>query len=180
MTSPLLPWFAIRTRSNFERATSLSLKEKGYETFLPVYRCRRKWTDRTKEIEVPLFSGYTFCRFDAGRRLPILQTPGVVSILGSRITGPIPVEESEVAAISRMIQSGVPVGPWPFLREGQYVTVERGPLAGVEGFIVQVKAHFRLIVSVSLLQRAVYAELDRDWVRPSTPLAGSQVAAVRI
>lgn len=132
----------------------------------------------------PSFSGYTFCRFDVSRRLPILQTPGVFSILGSSTTGPIPVEESEVATVRTMLEAGVPVGPWPFLCEGQYVTVERGPLAGLEGFVVQFKGNFRLIASVSLLQRAVYAELDRSWVRPATicpvsPGLGPQFAAVK-
>jgi len=176
MTSSRFPWYVVRTRSNFERAASLSLQEKGYETFLPVYRSRRKWADRTKEIEVPLFAGYTFCRFDASRRLPILQTPGVTSILGHSTTGPIPVEESEVAAINTMLRTELPVGPWPFLREGQYVRVERGPLTGLEGFVIQVKAHFRLVVSVSLLQRAVYAELDREWIRPASLTAGPDQA----
>jgi transcription antitermination factor NusG len=118
------------------------------------------------------FPGVHFCRFDVSRRLPVLQTPGVFSILGSSATGPIAVDESEIATISAMLKSGALVGPWPFLREGEYVMVERGPLAGVEGFIIQTKANFRLVVSVSLLQRSVYAELDRDWVRPATRPAG--------
>lgn len=160
------PWYVVRVRSNFERIAVSSLNEKGYETFLPLYRARRRWSDRTKEIDVPLFSGYSFCRFDASRRLPILQTPGVVAIVSSAATGPIPVEDSEIEAVRTMVATGLPVGPWPFLSEGDFVTVERGPLTGVEGCIVQVKAHYRLVVSISLLQRSVYAEIDRDWVVP--------------
>src|ERR1700677_4474973 len=102
------PWYVVRTRSNFERSVSLSLQEKGKETFLPVYRSRRRWSDRTKEIELPLFAGYVFSRFDPYSRLPILQTPGVVSIVGSS-TGPIPVEESEIEAVRALLQAGLPV-----------------------------------------------------------------------
>jgi len=162
---PSLAWYALQVRSNCEWTVNSLLTGKDYETFLPTYRTRRRWSDRTKEIEAPLFRGYTFCRFDALRRLPILTTPGVVSIIGSA-TGPIQVDDREIASVRGMVASGAVVGPWPFLREGQFVAVERGPLAGVEGIIVSLKGHYRLVVSVTLLQRSVAVEIDRDWVRP--------------
>ncbi len=70
-------------------------------------------------------------------------------------------------AVRRMLEAGILIGPHPFLAEGDHVTVERGPLSGVEGLIVQVKAGFRLVVSIHLLQRSVFAEIDRDWVVPN-------------
>jgi transcription antitermination factor NusG len=160
------PWFVVAVRVNFERAVSLSFQEKGYDVFLPLYRTRRKWSDRSKQIDVPLFTGYTFCRFDPARRLPILQTPGVITIVGSKTTGPIPVNDGEIEAVQALVNSNLPVGPWPFLREGSMVRVEDGPLSGLEGIVITMKANWRLIVSVSLLQRSVYAEIDRDWVVP--------------
>jgi transcription antitermination factor NusG len=167
MARPTLAWYALRVRSNFEWAVNAVLTGKEYEAFLPTYRTRRRWSDRMKEVEAPLFRGYTFCRFDATRRLPILTTPGVVSIIGSA-AGPIQVDEREIASVRGMVASGVVVGPWPFLREGQFVTVEHGPLAGVEGIIVSFKSQYRLVVTVSLLQRSVAVEIDRDWVRPTS------------
>jgi transcription antitermination factor NusG len=160
------PWYVVRVRSNFERVASLSFQEKGYETFLPLYHSRRKWSDRIKEVDLPLFPGYVFSRFNPNLRLPILQTPGVVSIIGSSATGPISVDEVEIDAVRTFLASKLPVGPWPFLRAGQPVTIAKGPLAGVSGFVVEVKTGFRLVVSISLLQRSVYAEIDRDWVTP--------------
>ena len=167
MARPTLGWYALRVRSNFEWAVNAALAGKDYEAFLPTYRTRRRWSDRTKEIDAPLFRGYTFCRFDPARRLPILTTPGVVSIIGSS-AGPIQVDEREIASVRGMVASGVVVGPWPFLREGQFVAVEHGPLAGVEGIIVSFKNQYRLVVSVTLLQRSVAVEIDRDWVRPTS------------
>jgi transcription antitermination factor NusG len=167
ITHPSLGWYALRVRSNFEWAVNTALASKDYEAFLPTYRTRRRWSDRTKEIDAPLFRGYTFCRFDPLQRLPILTTPGVVSIIGSS-AGPIQVDEHEIASVRGMVASGVVVGPWPFLREGQFVAVEHGPLAGVEGIIVNFKNQYRLVVSVSLLQRSVAVEIDRDWVRPTS------------
>jgi transcription antitermination factor NusG len=163
--NPHLAWYAVRVRSNAEKLVHAALVGKQYESFLPTYRTRRRWSDRIKELDAPLFPGYAFCRFDATKRLPILTTPGVVSIISSS-RGPIEVDPRELASVRSMVLSGVLLGPWPFLREGQFVSVERGPLAGVEGFVVSVKNQYRLVVSVSLLQRSVAVEIDRDWVKP--------------
>jgi transcription antitermination factor NusG len=154
---------------NCERSATHHLLAKGYETLLPLYHVRRKWSDRNKEIEVPLFSGYTFCRFDPRDRLPILQVPGVVSVLGFPGTGPVPADEAEIDAVRTLLRSNLPVGPWPFLREGKFVTVERGPLTGVDGIVIEANSKCRLVVSVSLLQRSIYVEIDRDWVAPCEP-----------
>src|SRR4051794_7362167 len=124
-----LPWFVIQSKTNFERAVSQTLEARGYTTFLPLCRVRRTWADRVKEIEEPLFTGYTFCRLDTRHRLPVLTTPGVISIVGNG-NGPTPVEESEILALQTTLNSGLAVSPWPFLREGQPVFVRRGPLEG--------------------------------------------------
>ena len=84
-----LLWYAIRVRSKFERVASLALAGKGYEEFLPLYSSGRAWSDRAKRLDLPLFPGYLFCRFDVqDRLLPILTTPGVVSIVSA---GKIPI-----------------------------------------------------------------------------------------
>ena len=75
-------WYAVRTAAGREKAVSGQLANKGYEQFLPMYRTRRQWSDRVKELELPLFPGYLFCRFDVNSRLPILVTPGVKLIVG--------------------------------------------------------------------------------------------------
>jgi transcription antitermination factor NusG len=165
VTIPDFRWYVVRLRSNFEQTACQILIEKGYSTFLPLYRSRRKWSDRTKEIDIPLFPGYLFCKFDPPHKLPIVMTAGVVSILESS-EGPIPVDESEIASVRALLKSGLPFGPWPFLREGQPVLVERGPLMGVEGRIISLKNKYQLVVSVSLLQRSVSVEIDRECVRP--------------
>jgi len=53
---------------------------RGYESFLPLYKCRRRWSDRSKEIELPLFPGYVFCQFNSLDRFPILSIPGCRSL----------------------------------------------------------------------------------------------------
>jgi transcription antitermination factor NusG len=161
-----LSWYAIRIRSGLSSVASATLRGKGYEEFLPLYRSRRRWSDRIKELELPLFPGYLFCRFDVSDRLmPILTTPGVIGIVGAGKT-PIPVGEEEIEAIRAILRSGLAARPWPFLGIGAKVYVERGPLAGVEGIITNADKAYRLVVSVNLLQRSIAVEIDRDWARP--------------
>ncbi len=165
-----LPWFAVRVRSNYERITGAHLRQRGYEDFAPSYKVESRWTDRTKQIDRFLFPGYIFCRFDPNDRLPILTAPGVVDLVGF---GKIPehVPEAEIERVRRMVESGLLVTPYPYLQVGQAVLIERGPLSGVEGILVDVKGKVRLVVSVNLLQRSVSAEVDRNSIRPIQTLS---------
>jgi transcription antitermination factor NusG len=171
-------WYAIRVRSRFEQSVSTALSGKGYNEYLPVYRSKREWSDRSKNLELPLFPGYLFCRFDVQARLPILITPGVISIVGvGRI--PVAISDEEIDAIQVMIRSGLHVQPWPQLVVGSRVVIEEGPLKGLEGVAMDVKKKYRLFVSVPLLQRSVSVEIDREWVRPvSTFIAPHIVSSV--
>ena len=158
-------WYGVRVRARFEQTASAAFRGRGYEEYVPVVRSRRRWSDRIKELQTPLFPGYVFCRFDPGWKVPILECPGVLNIIGfANHAAPIP--DEEIQAVRAMVRSGLPVQPYPFLKAGQKVHVERGPLAGVEGLIVEVKKEFRLVVSITLLQRSISAEIDREWVRP--------------
>jgi len=163
--APKLPWFAIQVRSRYENLVAAFLGGKGYEWFLPRYWCRRQWTDRIKKVELPLFPGYLFCRFNPQDRLPILQIPGLISIVGIG-KNPVPVEEVEIDAVRMLVSAGLSHQPWPYVRVGQRVRIEQGALCGLEGILQSFKGHHRIVVSVSLLQRSVAAEIDAAWIVP--------------
>jgi transcription antitermination factor NusG len=177
-----LPWFALQVRSSKESWTAAHLIGQGYECLLPKYKAQRQWSDRKKEVERALFPGYLFCRFDPYARLPILKTPGVVQIVGFNRT-PKPVEEVEIQAIQRTIESKLPVQPWPYLEIGDRVEIRAGALRGLQGILVSVKGNHRLVLSVSLLQRSVAVELDTDSVQPchrkSSPARELESAALQ-
>jgi transcription antitermination factor NusG len=158
-----LPWFALQVRSRYEQGVADHLDGKGYELFLPLYKCRKRWSDRVKEVEAPLFPGYLFCRLNPQDRLPILKTPGVIQVVGSNRT-PTAVDEHEIQAIQAMVASGIPNQPWPFLATGDRVRIDSGPLSGLEGILVEFKGNHRLVLSVSLLQRSVAVEIDSAFV----------------
>jgi len=169
----VFPWFALEIRARHEKFVAAALFGKGFEVFLPLYLCKRRWSDRIKEIELPLLPGYLFCRFDPQNRLPILVTPGVRQVVGTAKT-PVPVDESEIAALQSIVVSRLQARPWPFLQVGQRVRIEQGPLSGVEGILLDSQKRERLVVSVTLLQRSVAVEIDGDWAVPAgTALRGS-------
>lgn len=157
-------WFAVRVKSRCERTVAAMVAGKGFEEFLPFYQCRRRWSDRVKLVEFPLFPGYIFCRLNPQHRLPILTVPGVLNFVGVGKV-PVPIDEAEIAAIQNAVKSGLPVEPWPFLEVGQRVRLEDGPLAGVEGIIAGHSKHDRIVVSISLLRRSVAVTIESRWVR---------------
>jgi transcription antitermination factor NusG len=138
---------------------------KGIEEFLPLYQRRSRWSDRVKSLELPLFPGYVFCRLNLEHRFPLLTIPGVVNIVGAGKV-PVPLDEAEITALQAAAQSGLASEPWPFLVVGQQVLIERGPLAGLKGLLVDVRKRYRVVLSVTLLNRSVAIEIDRDWATP--------------
>ncbi len=168
------PWFALHVRARRELAVAEHLRGQGYEWFLPLYKCKKRWSDRIKEVESPLFPGYLFCRFDPQWRLPILKTPGVIQIVGNH-REPAPVDEHEITAIQTLIATAVRNQPWPFLEVGDKVRIESGPLSGLEGLLVEFRGSHRLVLSVTLLQRSVAVELDSSVV---TSLRSSKATLV--
>ena len=161
----LRQWFALRVKSRYEKLAATMAHNKGFEEFLPLYKCRRRWSDRFKSVDLPLFPGYLFCRMNPEYRLPILTIPGVLHLVGlGRM--PVPIDDAEVAAIQTAVRSGLGVEPWPFLDVGQRVRLEDGPLAGLEGILVERRKQHRIVVSVTLLKRSVGVEIEADWVRP--------------
>src|ERR1700723_3177405 len=91
-------WFALAVKYQHERRVESVLCAAGMDTFLPLYRLRRQWSDRAKDLEAPLFPGYVFGRFPLHERARIVNTPGVSRIVG--FAGlPAPVAEQEIEGV---------------------------------------------------------------------------------
>ena len=163
-TPEVQPWFGLQVRSRSEQLAAVALEGKGYSPFLPVYKVARRWSDRVKQVEAPLFPGYVFCRFDPQHRLPILTTPGVLSVVGIGKV-PAPIEDEEINAIQAVIRAGLPAQPWPFTRVGDEVEIVDGPLRGRHGIVVKCGNGQRLILTVTMLQRSVSVEIDPMWAQ---------------
>ncbi len=125
----------------------------------------RKWSDRRKLVNFPLFPGYCFARIALQYRLRILTTPGVVEILGNA-DGPLPVPDDEIAGVQRLVSSTLPHDPHPNLETGTPVKVIEGPLTGLRGAMVRKGARARFIISVNLIGQGVSVELDAKDLLP--------------
>jgi transcription antitermination factor NusG len=160
-----LEWFAVRVRTRAECTVSEFLTGRGIETLCPTYPDRRRYSDRIKTVEAALFPGYLFCNIDRIDRLPVLKAPGVDYIVGFG-REPYPVDLAEIQAVQAVMRSGLLARPHPFLKVGQRVRVESGPLINLEGILLATKGENRLVLSISMLQRSISAELDSAIVRP--------------
>jgi len=163
----IVAWYALRTKSRHEHIAARYLKALGYEEFLPTYASRRQWHDRVKVVELPLFSGYLFCRIDARALNPVLSAPGVVGVVrfGS---APMPVPAEEIEAVRKVLQSGLMASPCPWLKEGMRVKIRSGPLKGIQGRLEKIRSNYRLVLSVDMLQRSIMAEVDPEIVEELT------------
>jgi transcription antitermination factor NusG len=160
--SPLpnpVSWFALHVRGRQEFNISENLGSNGYEWFLPLYKSSKRWSDRIKQVDSPLFPGYVFCRFNPMDRMPILKIPGVIQIVGFN-RQLVAVDEEEIRAIQALVASGIPNHPCPYLEVGDKVRIESGPLRGLEGLLVEFQGNHQLVLSVTLLQRSVAVKID--------------------
>jgi transcription antitermination factor NusG len=160
-------WFALRVRPKHEKTVATHLSRLGLDEYVPLQKVRRQWSDRLKELDAPLFPGYLFCRFAYSDRMRVLS---VASVVGA-------VDDSEIEAVRSLVRSGKPLAHLPFLRIGQHVLIEHGPLAGIRGVVLRDESAWRVVVSVEALDRSIAVEVDREVLQsssktwPSTSLA---------
>jgi transcription antitermination factor NusG len=158
------PHYALQVRYRYEKQVEQSLRLRGFCPFLPLYKSRRRWSDRITEIDTPLFPGYVFCSLDLGNRMPVLSTPGVVGIVAAG-RQPLAVDPHEIEAVRAMIVRGIDVQPCS-ATPGQKVRIGTGPLKGIEGFLLQVRGKNRLVVRISILNRSISAIIDGSEALP--------------
>lgn len=161
---PEAPWFAVWTRSRAEKAVADQLARKQIEVFLPTVQRWSRWKDRKKRIDWPLFPGYCFARFDVTGILDVLKSTGVATVV-SFDGKPAPIPHQEVAAIQRLIETELQFDPCPLLHEGDLVEVLRGPLKGVVGRLVHKGPKTQLVLSITMINRAVAVVFDAADVR---------------
>jgi transcription elongation factor/antiterminator RfaH len=158
-------WYALYTRPRHERQVHDELLGHRIETFLPLYKVRRRWSDRYKTVEEPLFKNYLFVNLSMERYYDTLRPYGAVSFVTCD-GRPAEIPAHEVEAIRVLVESELPFNPHPYLKAGRKVRVTTGPLEGCEGVLLRKKGLARLVLSVHLLQQSVIAEVDAASVEP--------------
>jgi transcription antitermination factor NusG len=163
-----LRWYAVRTRSRHEKIATQQLQTRGIETFLPVVTQTHRWSDRKKQVEVPLFSGYTFVRVaytSNEQRIQVLQTHGVAGFVGTQRSGD-PIPDSQIEDIRTLLANKVSVKAHSFLKIGQRVRVRGGALDGVEGILVSHSGDRSLVISLESIERSLSIRVEGYDVEP--------------
>ena len=158
-------WVAVYTVARHEKAVARQLEERRIETFLPLYRSLHRWKDRRKEVELALFPSYVFVKIQTGKKVPVLQVPGVVSIVS--FNGELAaLPEPEINALRNGLENQLCAEPCPYLKLGKRVRVVHGPMAGAEGILSRKKDKYRFVISVDVLMRSVAVEVDASDLEP--------------
>jgi transcription termination/antitermination protein NusG len=160
-------WYALYTRSRFEKKMLSELTDRGVEVFLPMREILSRWKDRKKKIWIPLFPGYIFVNHvdTPENRFRILNIPGAVRfVIQEGHAAPVP--EEQIESVRRFLESSISVDSYPYLQVGTRVEVIAGPLKGIQGLLVEKRGRFRFVIQVDLIRQAVSVEIDASDVRP--------------
>jgi transcription antitermination factor NusG len=149
-------WYAIQTRSRHEKKVADEIQHKGIRSFLPLVTRLHRWSDRQKEVQLPLFPGYVFVHTAPSdkARISVLQTPGVARFVGGQGHG-TPIPDKQIEDIRVILDQNVPFELYPFLEINQRVRIRGGALDGVEGTLVAKNTDHSLVVSIGLIQRSI-------------------------
>lgn len=170
-----LHWYALLTRSNFEKTVYTSITNKNYETFLPQTKRKSIRKDRKLMIDVPLFKGYLFVKtpLDPVNQLNILKTTGAVRLLGNQ-TGPVPVPDDQIESLRILTSANLDLitGTNIRLKKGDPVMVLEGPMAGVRGEFIHYKGKGRVVIKIDVLGQWAGLDVDEDNVEKVPYLSG--------
>ena len=180
LTNEASNWYAFRVRSRHEKLVSTLLRGKGYKEFLPLSKEKHKWVDRSKSVDVPLFPGYIFCDTEASEIGKIRCTQGIIDAVRAG-SSPLPANRWEIDGLLQAAEADLSMESWPYLDPSTTgrVCVTCGPLAGLDGVLVEIRGKERLILAVGLLQRSVLVELPPTSVTVSAKPVVSVSTPVR-
>jgi transcription antitermination factor NusG len=171
MNQNIFKWYAVHTRSHFEKKVYDSLSRKSIDAFLPQLLVMSRRRDRKKKIMVPMLPGYLFVQTDLNpeEHLEILKTVGLVRMIGFN-GKPVPANEAEVSSLRILSGTDRTVQNRSFMNKGDRVMIMEGSLKGVVGFYIRHKGQSdRVVVSIELLQRSLEVEVG-DWALEKAPV----------
>jgi transcriptional antiterminator RfaH len=155
VNSGVTGWYAVYTRSRNEKKVYALLKEQSIESYLPLQRRLKQWSDRRKWIEEPLIRSYIFVRASERDYYTVLNTPGVVKyVTFSGRAAPIP--DRQINTLKRLLATEADLEVIPqILFPGAPIEVIAGPLMGLRGEMVQYKGKNRVVIRINEIGQSV-------------------------
>ncbi len=167
-STPIKKWLAIYTRPRWEKKVNQLLTEKGLESYCPLNKVRRKWSDRYKIVEEPLFKSYVFVKVSDEDRSNVRLTTGAINFVywdGK----PAVIKEKEILAIRRFLNEYELVEARPMkLDIDQRVRITNGSLMDQEGKVVQLQ-HKTAKVAIDSLGYILVATIERSKLTSAQP-----------
>jgi transcription antitermination factor NusG len=154
-------WFAIYTRPRWEKKVHKLLEEKGVESYCPLNKVHRKWSDRIKIIDEPLFKSYVFVKVNEEEKTKVRMTEGVVNFI-YWLGKPAIIKEKEIETIKRFLNDHHDVEVRAIdIEAGKKVIVQSGILMGKEGTVKKV-LHKRVEVVIESIGFVLSANIDKS------------------
>ena len=157
-------WIAIYTKSRHEQIVVNDLSKKDIESFCPMFKERRQWSDRKKWVHFPLFRSYVFARIHLKENIFVLQTIGVNKIVKFQNKISI-IPDQVINDIKNIVDGGYKIQQVDYFIKGDEVSVVSGPLKGVNGIIQDLKGDSRLIMKVEAIRQAFSIEISSEQLK---------------
>ena len=165
--SEINKWYALATMSRHERLVAQQLENQAINTFLPTFTEIHRWSDRRKQVELPLFPGYLFVHavLSSSVRRSVLFARGAAGFvtMGGE---PLPVQDEQIEDVQKLVASKLQFQAHPFLKVGQRVRIRGGSLDGVEGILVRCNGGNRLVISIDAISRSVALRIEGYDIQP--------------
>ncbi|MEO5360090.1 MAG: UpxY family transcription antiterminator [Nitrospirota bacterium] len=164
----MINWYAVHVKNRHEFKVYERLLSKNIESFLPVFERLCRWKDRKKLQSFPLFNGYLFTHITGSpdEIMLVLKTQGVVRILGTSSRKPEPIPETQIVSLKKLVESKEQLDPYPYLKEGQWIRIRKGALAGAEGILIEKAQTHIFVVSIDIFQRGLSLKIDASDIDP--------------
>lgn len=161
-------WLAIYTRPRWEKKVNQLLSEKGFESYCPLNKVRRKWSDRVKIVEEPLFKSYVFVKATDEDRTEVRMTTGAINFVYWN-GKPAVIREKEINAIKRFLNEYENVEARPVdVKVNQRVRITNGSFMDQEGKVLDVK-HKLVKVAIDSLGYILVAYIERSKLTSALP-----------
>ena len=158
-------WFALYTRSRAEKSVSEELRKNGFDTYLPMRRELRYWSDRKKWVEAPIINSYVFVHIRMEDYRRVLESKGVVRYV-SHNGKAVVIPDNEIDAMKRTVSSNMTFNVEPSdIRQGQIITIASGPLKGITGEVLEVHGTKKFYMRISHIGYTLVVTLDDDMMK---------------
>jgi transcription antitermination factor NusG len=165
---PETRWYAVYVKSRNEKKVFTRLIEQGIETYLPLLKTLRQWSDRKKMVEVPLFSSYIFVNTFPKQFNQILAVEGIVSFVKFE-DKPAPIPDNQIDYLKLLLYSGekFEISPDEF-ETGEDVEVIAGPLKGFQGTFVNYKGKKYAQLRIDAINRSLIIKISPGYLKKIT------------